>query len=462
MRISTRPVSLVIASAVALAVMALPVAASALPSIPSLNFPSATGCGCHADLFEQWSPSMHAQALTDPIYLTKLAEADAATDGEVTPFCLSCHTPVGIMAGEVTGLDHSVASGVAAEGTTCTFCHHTTGTNEPVGNASQVVSPEDVRVAQIKDPQAAHEAAYSEFHETAEFCGACHNVVHPTSGVHLEATYKEWKEGPYSAEGTVCQDCHMTPGPGVTKPNPGKAASTGPDRDHIYTMTFAGGNVALGDAEKAEERLKAAAQLELELPEIVESGDVAVKATITNVGAGHYLPTGLTEVRQMWLEVTATDAEGAELMLERRDFGTVMKDAEGDYPAEMWEAVEVQTDDRIPPRESTSSDYSFAMAEGAVTVKAALYYRSCSEEIAEKAEVDVPTTTMAEITKTVYSSAEAMESGEQEPIEPGGDAPAADDTSTDGLGTTGLLLIAAGVLVVAGVVFVIVKRRSTK
>ncbi|MHB1476015.1 MAG: multiheme c-type cytochrome [Coriobacteriia bacterium] len=459
MRSSTRQISWVIASALALAVFAAPATALALPPMPSSNFPSVTACGCHVDLTEQWKPSMHAQALTDPIYLYKVAQADEATNGAVTPFCLTCHTPIGVMAGEVSGLDHSGASEVAAEGVTCAFCHHVTGTNDPIGNGSQTVSEEDIRLAQLKDPQAPHAAAYSQFHETAEFCGSCHNVNHPSNGVHLEATYTEWKNGPYPAEGIVCQDCHMTPGPGVTKPNPGKAASTGPDREHIYTMTFAGGNVALGDAVLAEERLKAAAQLDLELPEIVESGEVALKTTITNIGAGHYLPTGLTEVRQMWLEVTASDESGTELLSERRDFGTVMKDEAGNYPAEMWDAFEVYTDDRIPPRESTSNDYTFPMAEGAVTVKAALYYRSCSEEIADGAGVDVPTTTMAEITKTVYSSADAMTADEPEPTE---SDDGTDEDASAAIGTTELLLIAAGVLLVAVVAFVIVKRRNVK
>ncbi|MCK8115166.1 multiheme c-type cytochrome [Anaerosoma tenue] len=446
-----------LAAVLVVILVALPAAASALPSMPSSNFPASTGCGCHSELVGQWQPSMHQQALTDPIYLSKLAEADEATDGEVTPFCLQCHSPIAVMAGEAEGLDHSGVSDVGMEGVTCTFCHHVTGTTDPVGNASQIVSEEDVRVAQLKDPQAPHAAAYSQFHETAEFCGSCHNVNHPTNGVHLEATYTEWSEGPYAAEGVVCQDCHMTPGPGVTKPNPGKAASTGPEREHIYTMTFAGGNVALGDAVLAEERLKAAATLELEVPEVVESGEVPVMTTITNSGAGHYLPTGLTEVRQMWLEVTATDENGAELLSERREFGTIMEDADGNHPAEMWDAVAIYSDDRIPPQESTSNEYSFPMASGPVTVKAALYYRSCSEEIADKAGVDVPTTTMAEVTEVVYSSAEAAEADEDVEEPEADEEPVEADT---GLGTVELLLIGAGVLVLGIAIYLITRSRA--
>lgn len=396
---------------ICVAIALIPSAALALPSMPSSLFSASSGCGCHAAFADQWSVSMHAKALTDPIYLYELKLGEEATGGALGPFCNACHSPIGVMGGELTSLDQSKVSPVGMEGVTCDFCHQVSGTaGDVVGNTSTAVTGDGVKLGPIADPQqgTAHEAAYSEFHRSAEFCGNCHNVNHPGNNMPLEATYTEWKNGPYAAEGVVCQDCHMTPGPGVIKPREGKAAASGPVREHVPLMTFAGANAGLGDSARAEERLRSAAKLDLRVPEIVESGEVAIQTTITNVGAGHYLPTGLTDMRQMWLEVTATDAEGTELMKERRDFGTVLKDAAGNYPVYLWDAVGVQSDDRIPPRESTSNEYSFPMAEGAVTVKATLYYRTCSEEVAKKAGVEIPTTTMAEVTKTVYSSPDVM------------------------------------------------------
>ncbi|MHB1017956.1 MAG: multiheme c-type cytochrome [Coriobacteriia bacterium] len=397
--------------AICMVALLVPSVASALPSMPSSLFQSSAGCGCHAAFVDQWSASMHSKALSDPIYLYELKLGEEATGGALGPFCNACHSPIAVMAGELTSLDQSRVNPAGAEGVTCDFCHQVSGTDgDVVGDTSTAVTGDGVKLGPVADPQqgTAHEAAYSEFHKTAEFCGNCHDVNHPGNGIPLEATYTEWKNGPYSAEGIVCQDCHMTPGAGVIKPREGKSAAGGPTRDHVYMMTFAGANVGLGDAVRAEERLQSAARLDLDLPEIAEGGNVAVTTTITNVGAGHYLPTGLTDVRQMWLEVTATDSEGTELLRERRDFGTVLKDAAGKYPVYLWDAVGFQSDDRIPPRESTSNEYSFPMAEGAVTVKAALYYRSCSEKIAEGAGVEIPTTTMAEVTKTVYSSRDVM------------------------------------------------------
>ena len=324
-------------------------AAAQLPEHPAESFEPSAACGCHAGLVDDWRRSMHSQALDDPLYLTKLAKAEEEAGPEVVRFCEECHGAIAAMAGE---LDDRVFSEQGGEGVSCDLCHQVTGTREPIGNTSLVVEPDGTKRAQFDDAVSpARETAYSAFHETAEFCGMCHNVDHPANGFPIEATYTEWAESPYAQEGIVCQDCHMTPGPGVTKPNPGKAAAGGPDRPHIYRMTFAGGNVALGDSELAEERLQAAAEIEF----------------------------------------TATDAGGTETELGRREFHTVFEDAEGNYPVEMWDAADFHSDDRIPPQESVEETWDVVMPEsGPLTLTATLYYRSCTEEFAAEAGVDVP------------------------------------------------------------------------
>lgn len=386
--------------------------AFAVPDIPSSAFESAQGCGCHAGFQVTWADSMHGKALTDPIYQYELGLAIRATDGALGPFCNGCHTPVAVMAGEISGtLPADDITSAGLEGVTCDFCHQVTGTHgERVGNSSYALDdPDGTKRAQFDDAKSPyHETAYSAFHESAEFCGNCHDVYHPVNGLPLEATYTEWKNGPFAAEGIVCQDCHMTPGPGVTKPNPGKAAPFGVDRDHIYLMTFAGGNVALGDADLAEERLKAAATVEIETPGHIEPGTKGeIEVTVSNVGAGHYIPTGLTEFRQMWLEVVSINADGVSATIGEHRYGTELADAEGNYPVPLWEAVSIGWDDRIPPQESRSYTYEVNMpADGVANIEATLYYRSVSEEVAEHADVDVPTTTMAQTSQVIYGSAE--------------------------------------------------------
>lgn len=405
-----KPAGIIIVGIVASMVLAAP--ALALPSIPSQAFQSAQGCGCHSAFQVSWSRSMHANALSDPIYQYELGLALRATDGAIGPFCNSCHGPIAVMAGEIDGLDLSKTTAVGREGVTCDFCHQMTGRAEGrVGNYSYLLaSPDGTKRAQYDDSKSpVHETAFSAFHTTAELCGTCHDVYHPANGLPLEATYTEWKNGPYAAEGIVCQDCHMTPGPGVVKPYPGKAAAFGPDRDHIYLMTWAGGNVALGLSELAEERLQAAATIDIKAPQYIEPGTTGdVKVTVTNSGAGHYLPTGLTNVRQMWLEVKAIDSEDRVVFEDVHRYGTEFADATGKSPVEVWDAVSIAKDDRIPPQESRSYDFQVPMSEtGALTFDATLYYRSCSEEIAEKAKVEVGTTTMVSAQAPIYGSKDA-------------------------------------------------------
>ena len=395
-----------------LAAALLPAAANGLPELPSSAFKNTAGCTCHSVFRRTWAQSMHAQALSDPIFRHELERAVRATDGLLGPFCNGCHAPVAVMAGELTGIDQSGVSAVGREGVFCDFCHQVTGrAGDRPGNTSVALdSPDGTKRAQFDDALSPyHETAYSAFHESAEFCGNCHDVYHPINGLPLEATYTEWLDSPYAADGIVCQDCHMTPGPGPVKPYPGKAASFGPDRDHIYLMMWAGGNTALGPADLAEERLQAAAEITLVTPEYIPDGETGrIEVTVANVGAGHYLPTGLTEYRQMWLEVEAVDSEGDVVMSEEHRYGLELGDDEGNSPVDLWEATNIASDDRIPPKESRTYDYELTMPPGGVAeITAVLYYRSISEELAEEIDIAVPTTTMYTVSATVYDSADS-------------------------------------------------------
>jgi hypothetical protein len=267
-------------------------------------------------------------------------------------------------------------------------------------------------------------------------------VNHPTNGTHLETSYSEWAAGPYAKEGIVCQDCHMSEKPGLAGPFTGTACTGGPERDNIFAMSFVGANVGQGPADASRAMLKGAATLDLTVPEIVAGGSAAsVTVTINNVGAGHYLPTGLTEVREMWLSVHAENPDGSKTEIGERRFGTVMKDAQGKYPVEMWNAVGVQSDDRIPPRGSVTSDYTFTMPKDAKQAKvvAVLSYRSLPEELATKANVDNPTTEMTASSKVAFASQEEKAAA-NEPAVP---------AERPGTGGANWLLIAGALAVVA-------------
>ncbi|MHB9115395.1 MAG: multiheme c-type cytochrome [Thermoleophilia bacterium] len=405
----TVPVGRVLLITVSLVLLALaalaPGSAGAVEKRLAPEWQPPEACGyCHDALYEQFSGTMHSLAAVDPIYLYEVGLADEQTDGLVGAFCLRCHSPIGHMLGETSppggATDGSALSDIAKTGVTCDFCHTVSRKGEGwPGNASFESDPGLTKRGPYDDSVSpAHDTAYSELHTSSDFCGSCHDVNHPLNGLALEATYTEWKESGWADLGVQCQDCHMTAGAGPTEPAPGVAAVFGPERDRVYEMTFAGANAVFGNREAAEEQLQGAAELELTLEGVGEQGvkpgePVTAIVRVKNVGAGHYLPTGLTDTRRMWLEVSAVAGPGEPVEVGRVDYHTVFADAEGNHDhVPVWFAESVHSDNRIPPLATVDEVVEFVWPEnvtGDAQVVAELKYMSFTQELADKAGLDL-------------------------------------------------------------------------
>ncbi|MDY6964650.1 MAG: PGF-CTERM sorting domain-containing protein [Halobacteriota archaeon] len=403
-------------------------------NVESSDFDDPSVCGgCHSEIYNQWNGSLHSVAYTDPLYLKLEEIASDETDGLTDDYCTRCHTPIGVLSGEVPpiGLDNPALSEVSEKGVSCDFCHSVNGSTG-IGNGAFTVSPDGIKRGPHEDSKSPyHETAFSDLHTKAEFCGMCHDVYHPVNGHPIETTYTEWKEGPYNTGDkettTYCQDCHMTPGITQFEANPGRSTSIGPEREHIYTHYFVGGNAAVpgllgSDVHKkmAEERLKSAAKLELEVPDAIAGEEAEIRVSVTNVGAGHKLPTGLTEAREAWIEVVATDSSGKEIFHiggldedgnvdhEAVIYHTVLADANGDPTHKVWEVESTISDNRIPPKETKVETYRFAIpadAEIPITVETKFNYRSASQELLDtlmgEGAVVAPVIEMASATETI-------------------------------------------------------------
>ena len=286
---------------------------------------------CHVKIFEQWEASVHALAADDPIFRRFYEMVVEEAGPSAVEFCMKCHSPVGVFRKQVPPATGEKLDPIAMKGVFCDFCHTVTPTG--IGNASFDTTFSTVKRGPFDNAVSpAHLTRTDDKYGRSEFCGMCHNVTHPISGRPIERTYDEWRESPYNtgdpATTTTCQDCHMRQYPGnpatgavERKDNPGKAATMGPDRPHIWTHSFVGGNALFPGRPGAdrrrgmvEERLRNAARVEIDLEEPPAEGLVAFRVRVFNTGAGHKLPTGLSEVREMWLDVKVTDAEGKELL----------------------------------------------------------------------------------------------------------------------------------------------------
>lgn len=286
-------------------------------------------------------------------------------------FCARCHSPV---ADETGQLPEFVPGGpqvpvrtdlgpTARRGVGCTTCHAALGpdharspSGDGIANTALILDPSRIRQGPIEDPveNTAHRSQHNPYLRSAEFCGSCHDVRPLTPDAEagepfsrLENAFTEWQQSPYNGTGNpygrriTCQDCHMSLypyAPAGTYPV-GVAASppdaTGPmPLRRVSSHYFTGVDVALvpfvgqddpgldgwgmprGQRQRRVDLLRAACTLELEgTPRVQDpaSGILPVRVAVTNVGAGHRVPTGFSQEREVWIELRVLDAGGAVL-----------------------------------------------------------------------------------------------------------------------------------------------------
>jgi hypothetical protein len=365
------------------------------------DFDDAQVCGaCHTEIYRQWRTSMMAHSWEEPIYRALLWHASEATDGQVDNFCTGCHTPIGLTTGQITSAVNRASVEFTAQhnpmpGVDCETCHNISA-RTGLDNGAYVLSPrtngKPTKFGPRQDAVSPyHDTLYSGLHTRSDFCATCHNVTHPFSSVAVERTYDEWLESPYSLSGATCQSCHM---PGFA----GQAAIMGPHREDVASHWFSGANAAvleyLGQreaAQRARESLRRAAQIEFhDIPaQMVPGEQASVRIKVANVGAGHKLPTGFPEGREVWIDFRVIDGKGTELYRlgavkdgateqGTRNFKVHLGDKDGkELDIEVWNATQILSDNRILPKGYDIREFSFlvpADATGPVTLKATLNY----------------------------------------------------------------------------------------
>jgi hypothetical protein len=404
---------------------------------PKAEFNSPDVCAeCHSKQYEEWTASIHALAFEDPVYQGELNKAVHAVGHEITRQCEGCHTAAGVVTGEVKGTGLAGLSDMALAGVSCDVCHSVSATthcqtpsHEPE-NGSLVLSPGVLKnggmVLQKHGPNPStelcgmgfHECIESPLHLQADLCASCHQVYHYEKHFPIESTYLEWKHGPYAQSNIHCQDCHMVD---IETFKRTADRMIRPER-HEYHHYFNGANYLLyyltsekykkaGDGEGAANalqkyemavaRLQSAAGMEIE-PVYFENRLREVRVRVRNLRAGHNLPTSLTNIRQMWLEITARDASGQIILSSGRidDKGHIEpharifnSDGMGDdfhFSLDPWIITAFSRHDTIPPKGHKDVYFGIAANEGDVTITARLRYRQADQKIAEKLLGAVP------------------------------------------------------------------------
>ncbi len=268
------------------------------------SFKKPTSCkGCHNVIYQEWRQSLMSQAYThewDQAEYFKLALPHSQKLEKVSGVkagCIACHGPLAFLSGDIPPKTAAEDTRVN-EGVSCEICHHITGSSEEIPyNFSFNIKPGKVMSGPRKDAKpSGHKVVYSAFLKSSEFCATCHDEQSPY-GAWVKSTYREWKAGPYAKEGTRCQDCHMYRAEG-------KAASMGKVRADFAHHVFHGSHNSA--------KLAGAVDMAIYVKRASVSKDSTLRFRIElfNGKVGHYIPSGSSEERMLWLEVWAVDARG--------------------------------------------------------------------------------------------------------------------------------------------------------
>lgn len=392
--------------------------------------PPSTCAECHPRQYNEWRGSMHAIAFKDPVYQGELNEAVKAVGHDIARQCEGCHSPAGVVTGEIKGSGMKGLGEVAVNGVSCDMCHSVSGHSgwqtpyHQPENGSLILSPgRDTPAGAVLTkygPDKPGEECGGGFHDCveqplltmSELCANCHQVNNFETQTPLESTYREWKDGPYEVKGIGCQDCHM-----VDFKTFVRSADTfkKPERGEIRHY-FNGANFLLyaleeqaarksGDEDLAKSehekylmavaRLQAAADLEV-TPVYRNKRLAEIKVRVKNIRAGHNLPTSLTNIRQIWLEMTVTDQKGKVVMTT----GTVNR--KGELPPEArlfnsdgmgegfhfavnpWEIIAFSRHESIPPKGYKDVYYGVpaGVGKGSLVIEVKLRYRQAEQSLA--------------------------------------------------------------------------------
>jgi hypothetical protein len=361
----------------------------------------ANHCGnCHAEIYREWSASAHARSLTGRHFRNLYEGSDwhgrqtigwslLAEHPDGAGVCTACHAP-SMAFGDAAYYDLRKASGTAAHGVHCDYCHKVVDVaKESIGLTHgrfglQLLRP---AVGQLffgpLDDVDRGEDAFAPVYRESRYCASCHEGT--VFGVPVYSTYSEWLASPARREGKQCQSCHMAATGTLDNVAPGK----GGIRRDPHTL--------------ANHRFFAGSQLDMlqrgvKVHVTLRSGldDLQVDVEVRADGVGHRLPTGFAD-RNLLLVVEASDPHGQSMaprsgpvlpqhagksMAGRpgRLYAKQLSDFDGRKPAPFWRAQPDPEDSRLVPGRADRTSYRFPAGGSHVQVR--LLYRRFWEEVA--------------------------------------------------------------------------------
>lgn len=270
---------------------------------------SSSCAACHPQQFADWSRSRHALAMGPGIW-AQMLESEPGGD------CVRCHAPL---------TEQAKDSYLLADGISCAACHVRAGrTFGPVPTPGTLLPL-------VSGIQSAHGPVETRsFFEQPEFCAGCHHFPAGTApmvaGTTLQNTNEEWRNSRAAREGRTCQTCHM------------------PDRRHLFR--------GIHDPETVRRAVRWTFESD------PRRSDIKARMTLTNAGAGHYLPTYV--VPEIWMRIEVRNSAGVTVAFAEHRIARKVTFVNGEW---------TQTSDtRLGPDETATLEYTGPIPRDAAVI----------------------------------------------------------------------------------------------
>ncbi len=401
--------------------------------------------------FPEWQAGAHGQSAVNPRFFSMYNGTDVADTIVISPGykldfpgtagnCAACHAPGAATRrqGTFTADMNELQEGAEQEGVFCEFCHKigdvyiNPATGLPYPNAPGVMSyrlmrtePDSVLFFGSLD-DVTRRVSYLPLEKRSQFCAPCHQFSF--WGTPIYQSFQEWLNSPYPEQGIECQTCHMpwdTTGYREVLPYFVFPEQGGLIRDPSTLASHL--DLGVKDAPFMRQTVSMTVQAQ------ARTGAIDVTVAITNVFAGHHVPTDYPG-RNMVLVVKATDGEGNDLAqlsgpvvpdwggvgggdvdyagLPGKGYAKVLRDAQtGEWPVvNYWKPTFIHSDNRIPAGAVDVSHYRFALPRldfgglqdlrslnaAEVQIEAYLWFRRLFIEQAREKGWDTPDLLVAE------------------------------------------------------------------
>jgi len=189
--------------------------------------------GHDVNIYDDWQISMMGLSAHDPFWRATINHEVSqypSAKSAIESTCLKCHAPLGNIQAHLDGRPYTyelmLADSLGLDGVSCSACHQQPAENLGKGHSGNFnIDTNRVLFGPFPNPfqgpmqlYVGFEPKFADHIYSSGVCAGCHTLITetlhedgtPTGNFFVEqATYHEWLNSSYPAQGKECQTCHL-------------------------------------------------------------------------------------------------------------------------------------------------------------------------------------------------------------------------------------------------------------